>query len=122
MVLPVSWQGGARLDYIDALFTAASAVCVTGLITVDTSLYSLTGKVIILLLIQAGGLGIISFTTIYLARPARKISLQWRGVVKGFYLAAAEWEPLRIIKRIIMMTFIIEGIGGAFKRFFRPKG
>lgn len=111
LFLPVSWQGGARLGYIDALFTSASAVCVTGLITVDTSLYSLTGQVIILLLIQAGGLGIISFTTIYLARPTGKISLLRRGVVKGFYLDAMEWEPLSIIKRIIMMTFIIEGIG-----------
>ena len=66
LLLPFSWNGAKPLSLIDAFFTATSTVCVTGLITVDTSDYSIFGKIIILILIQAGGLGIISFTTIYL--------------------------------------------------------
>ena len=56
-----------KLRYIDALFTATSAVCVTGLITVDTPDFSLLGQSIIMILIQVGGLGIITFSTIFLS-------------------------------------------------------
>jgi trk system potassium uptake protein TrkH len=109
--LPASWGGGGRLHPIDALFTATSAVCVTGLITVNTASFTILGKIIILLLIQSGGLGIISFATIYLARPEGKMSLAGRGVIRGYYLTAAEHEPRAIIRRIVIMTFSVEAAG-----------
>ena len=62
--LPASWSGAdgiSRVAPVDAFFTAVSAACVTGLITIDTSLWSRLGQWIILALIQAGGLGIVTF-------------------------------------------------------------
>lgn len=111
LILPISWNGNGRLSLINAAFTATSAVCVTGLITVQTADYSIWGKIVILLLIQFGGLGIISFTTIYLAVPARKISLKRRNEVQEYYLSSVETDPKKIIKQIVIFTVIIEIIG-----------
>ena len=111
LILPISWNGADRLHLVDAAFTATSAVCVTGLITVQTADYSIWGKIIILLLIQFGGLGIISFTTIYLAVPARKISLKRRNEVQEYYLSSVETDPKKIIKQIVIFTAIIEILG-----------
>jgi trk system potassium uptake protein TrkH len=111
--LPFAWKGEKRLDFIDAFFTATSATCVTGLITVDTAAYTLFGKIVILLLIQAGGLGIISFTTMYLALPSKRISLKNRKAIREYYLDSVETEPKHIIKQIILITLLIELIGAA---------
>ncbi len=114
LYLPFAWSGASRLSYIDALFTATSAVCVTGLITVQTADFSLWGQVIILFLIQFGGLGIISFTTLYLALPARKMSLRDRSVVHEYYIDSMRSDPKGIIKKIVLMTLIFETIGSTF--------
>ncbi len=111
LILPISWAGEGRLKLIDAAFTAASAVCVTGLITVQTADYSIWGKIVILFLIQFGGLGIISFTTIYLAIPARRISLKRRNEVQEYYLSSVETDPKKIIRQIVLFTFVIELAG-----------
>ena len=64
LALPVSSAGGEAVPYIDALFTATTAVCVTGLVTVPTvSAWSVFGQAVILLLIQIGGLGVITILT-----------------------------------------------------------
>jgi trk system potassium uptake protein TrkH len=112
--IPAAWKGPQRLPYIDALFTATSAVCVTGLTAVDTSLYSLFGKTVVMLLIQFGGLGIITFTTIFLANPRGKISLANRKLIGDFYIPSIEDDPRRIVRSIILFTFIIEGLGTLF--------
>jgi trk system potassium uptake protein TrkH len=111
LMLPFSWNGKDNLHYIDALFTSTSAVCVTGLITVDTAQYSIFGKIVIMLLIQAGGLGIIGFTTLYLAIPSLRLSLKHRRLVKELYLEDVETEPRNIMKQIIFITLLIECIG-----------
>jgi trk system potassium uptake protein TrkH len=111
LVLPLSWAGRGRLPLIDALFTATSAVCVTGLITVDTAAYSRIGQVAILLLIQAGGLGIITFSTIYLARVRGRISLTGGRAIRAYYLPSVEVEPRRIVRNIVIVTLSIELIG-----------
>ena len=70
-------EGVEPLSWLDALFTATSAVCVTGLIVVDTATYFTTaGQAFILLLIQLGGLGIITFTTLIMAALGRRLSLR----------------------------------------------
>jgi trk system potassium uptake protein TrkH len=109
--LPFAWKGSVSLPYIDALFTATSAVCVTGLITVDTALYSRFGQAVIVLLIQFGGLGIITFATMYLAGPRRKISLVNRAIIKDYYLEEVEYNPKVIIRQILLVTLAIEGMG-----------
>ncbi|MBN1685535.1 MAG: potassium transporter [Spirochaetales bacterium] len=109
--LPAAWNGAGRLPFIDAFFTATSAVCVTGLITVDTAMYSSFGKGVILFLIQTGGLGIISFTTLYLAVPRKRISFRSIGFVKGYYLDTVEHKAEHIIRNIVLTTIALELIG-----------
>jgi len=111
------------LLYVDALFTATSAVCVTGLITVDTAAYSVFGQAVIAFLIQLGGLGIISFVTIYIAMPRRKISLLNRGMIKDLYMDEVESNPKTIIKHILAVTLSFETLGGLLLYFrFRRAG
>jgi trk system potassium uptake protein TrkH len=109
--LPVCWKGESRLSLLDALFTATSAVCVTGLITVDTAQYTLAGQAVILLLIQFGGLGIITFSTFLLVRPRLKLSMTSYRVIKGFSLDSIESKPLAIVRQILASTLIIEALG-----------
>lgn len=114
LLLPYSWNGPGTLSFIDALFTATSAVCVTGLITVDTALYSRIGQIIILVLIQCGGLGLISFSTLYLVIPSNKMSFKGQKIIKEYYIDTIEYEPSRIIKQILLLTLIIEAAGVLF--------
>lgn len=109
--LPFAWAGKEPLSYLDAIFTSTSAVCVTGLTTVQTADYTLFGKIIILILIQAGGMGIISFTTIYLIIPSRRMPIQQRKLIKDFSLDSIEYDPVLIMKKIILIMFSIEMLG-----------
>jgi trk system potassium uptake protein TrkH len=119
--LPSSWKGEGRLAWIDALFTATSAVCVTGLITVDTTQYTLLGQTVIMLLIQFGGLGIITFSTLLLVRPRLKLSMTSYRVIKGFSLDSIESQPLAIVRQIVVSTLAIEALGAVVLYFgFRP--
>ncbi len=106
-----AWNGSGRLSHIDALFTSVSAVCVTGLITVDTALYSNFGKIVIMLLIQAGGLGIITFTSLYIAVPRGRISLRSVGLIKKNYIDAVEHRAEHIIRNIVITTLCLEAVG-----------
>jgi trk system potassium uptake protein TrkH len=111
LALPAAWKGDGRLRYIDALFTSTSAVCVTGLITVDTALYTRFGQAVIMCLIQMGGLGLITFATLYLALPRRRISIISRGLISDYSLSEVEYQPKRIISSILGLTLAIEGAG-----------
>jgi trk system potassium uptake protein TrkH len=111
LTLPSAWNGAERLRYIDALFTSTSAVCVTGLITVDTALYSRFGQTVIMCLIQMGGLGLITFATLYIALPRRRISIVSRGLIGDYSLSEVEYQPKQIIRSILGLTFVIEGLG-----------
>lgn len=121
LMIRAAWKGPLPLKYIDALFTSTSAVCVTGLITVDTALFTRFGQAIIALLIQFGGLGIIAFATIYVTLPHKRISLVNRGIIKDYYIEEVEYNPKLIIKHILITTFAIEALGAIFLYFrFRP--
>ncbi len=121
--LPFSWKGESALPFIDAFFTSVSAVCVTGLITVDTALYSTFGQVVILLLIQFGGLGLITFTTMFLFLPGQRVSLHYQEIFSGYYLDVVEHDPIRIIRNIVLMTLGIELVGAVVLYFsFRAAG
>ncbi|MFP4374430.1 MAG: TrkH family potassium uptake protein [Spirochaetaceae bacterium] len=109
--LPVAWAGPERLAVLDALFTSVSAACVTGLITVNTANFSLFGKLVILAVIEAGGLGIIAFSTLYLWRPGARISLRNRKLIRDFSLESVEFQPRRILRGIILWTFGVQLVG-----------
>ena len=122
--LPLSWgagDGGSRAAFIDAVFTAVSAVCVTGLTTVDTALWSRFGQVVILLLIQAGGLGIVTFGMFYLVMPRARISLRDTRMLGSAFTGERMVRPRSVIRSIFITTLVIEGIGAvllsiAFRR------
>ncbi|TXT42073.1 MAG: trk system potassium uptake protein TrkH [Spirochaetes bacterium] len=96
-----------------SLFTATSAVCVTGLITVDTAQFSLFGQSVIMVLIQTGGLGIIAFTTLFVALPRRRISIISQGVISDYTLPEVEFRPKTVLKAIVKYTLIFEAFGFA---------
>lgn len=111
LLLPfMSKTGHIRL--IDALFTATSAVCVTGLAVVDTAVhYTLWGKITIMLLIQIGGLGIMLLSSFMMLVLRRAVSLKDRSVL-SFMLDEKDIVSIRnSIKRIIILTFSIEATG-----------
>ncbi len=112
LALPVSWKGTVRLSLLDASFTSVSAVCVTGLITVDTALYSRFGQTVILLLIQFGGWGILTFTTMFfVANRSKRISFRNLSMVRKYYLDSIEFQAHHILRNIILMSLSVELVG-----------
>ena len=111
--LPISNQ--KPITYVDALFTAASAICVTGLVTVvPATQFSGFGKVVLLILIQIGGLGVVACTTILLTMVSKKISLKERVVIKQAYNLENLSGMVSFIIRVIKITFIIQSLGVLF--------
>ena len=113
-------QGSLR--FVDALFTSTSAVCVTGLVVIDTGKdLSTLGQVITLILIQVGGLGIITFSTVFFVLMGRGISFKGREIVQSTFLHTPRRDFLVIAKSVILFTFITESIGALllFIRFFQ---
>ncbi len=107
----------SNIKIIDAIFTATSAVCVTGLITVDTSLYSMFGKGVIAFLIQFGGLGIITFTTFVLTNAKKKRSFTSSKLVRSYFIASVEFNDKKIMRNIVIFTFSFELIGATILFF-----
>ncbi|MFU8780083.1 MAG: TrkH family potassium uptake protein [Kiritimatiellia bacterium] len=111
--LPFAAMDGVRVSYLEALFTAASAVCVTGLVVVDTgSTYSLTGQLILLALIQAGGLGIMTFASIGFKLVGAKLPLTHQMALEdSFYQRSAAEEFLHTFPRILKLLLLIQAAG-----------
>ncbi|MDC7220528.1 MAG: potassium transporter TrkG [Spirochaetales bacterium] len=121
--LPSSWKGEDDLAYSDALFTSVSAVCVTGLAVVDTASYTKSGQIILLCLIQLGGLGIVTFSTLFLIIPGLRMSMNRSQILLDFNPEKGRRDPRRIIRIIILYTLAIEGIGAfILSRLFRARG
>ena len=105
-------RAGTRLAWYDALFTATSAVCVTGLIVVDTPLdLSLFGQVVVLLLIQAGGLGYMTFSTLVGVALGRRITLQERQTLVEGLNAFSPDEVVRFALSVFRVTVVFEAVG-----------
>ncbi len=114
LLLPVSTTSG-HISFVDALFTSTSAVCVTGLIVQDTPTYfSLTGQVIILILLQLGGLGIMTFSTMVLLAAGRRIAITDRILIQEGYQPGFAWDIRSLIKNIFLFTFSLEFLGFLF--------
>ncbi len=112
LCLPFATSSGEPASFVDALFTATTSVCVTGLVVVETAGYwSLFGHIVILVLIQCGGLGIISFTTATLLILRKKVTLRDRILLEEAFNLNSLRGLLRFLKKVFQGTFVIEGIG-----------
>ena len=103
---------GETLSWLDALFTATSAVCVTGLIVVDTATYfTIWGQAFLLLLIQLGGLGILTFATLALLAVGRRLSLHHEALSADMTDVLPDVNPRHMVKHLVVFTFALEGLG-----------
>ena len=112
LTLPFATKDGQSTSYVNALFTSTSATCVTGLVPYDTNTHwSLFGQIVIILLIQTGGLGFMTFVSVLFGMLKRNMGLYER---KAFMQSAGEWKLSgirRLIRRIFIGTGIFEGCG-----------
>ena len=112
LMLPLSSVKGAVTPFHEALFTATSAVCVTGLVVKDTGSYwSLTGQTIILVLIQIGGLGVVTVAASVSLLSGKKISLMQRSTMQDAISAPKVGGIVRLTRFILKGTFLIEATG-----------
>ncbi len=109
LALTIAAEPGQHISVLDAFFTATSAVCVTGLIVVDTpSAWSTFGEMVLMLLMQAGGLGYMTFSTLVAAALGRRISLQSRATLQESLNIESREELVRFAARALLLTLAIE--------------
>ena len=118
LALPISSANGQAVSYIDALFTATTSVCVTGLVTLPTySTWSPFAQVVILILIQIGGLGIVTIMAGVFLRFEKKIGLGERFLLRDAFNLNSMSGIIRFIKKVLIGTFLVEGIGALMCMF-----
>ncbi|MDC7126013.1 MAG: TrkH family potassium uptake protein [Spirochaetales bacterium] len=116
--LPFSVQNG-HISFIDSLFTSASAVCVTGLIVVDTGqCFTLFGQIVILILIQVGGIGIMTISVFLFNSLKRSMGITQRQAIQSLYSSAPRKDIQSIIYSIFAFTLIAELSGTALLYIF----
>lgn len=112
LMLPAATVPGETTEFTTALFTATTSVCVTGLVVVDTyAHWSLFGQLVILLLVQAGALGIVTVASVILLAEKKKFSLSDRRLLSDSLNVERHTGLLTFLRRIIRGTFLAEGIG-----------
>lgn len=112
LCLPIASRDGGTLPFINALFTSASATCVTGLVVYDTwSQFSVFGQAVILLLIQIGGLGFMAIAILFSLVVGRRIGLRERSLLAEAVSATQVGGVIRLVRRMLIGTAIFEGIG-----------
>lgn len=117
--LPIASANGTWTDLLTAAFTSTTSVCVTGLVVVDTfSYWSLFGKGVILILIQIGGLGIVSIITLFMLLLRMKITLKSTMLLQDAFNLNSKQGLLKFTIKVIKGTFLIEGIGALIYSFY----
>ncbi len=112
LMLPISSAEGKVTPFIDAVFTATTSVCVTGLVVVDTYAYwSTFGQIVILMLIQLGGLGVVTFTMTVLMITGRRITLKDRLLLEDAFNMDTMQGIIRFLRTVLKYTILVEGIG-----------
>eukprot|EP00828_Plagiopyla_frontata_P027479 TRINITY_DN3568_c0_g1_i2.p2 TRINITY_DN3568_c0_g1~~TRINITY_DN3568_c0_g1_i2.p2 ORF type:complete len:137 (-),score=5.86 TRINITY_DN3568_c0_g1_i2:148-558(-) len=102
--LPISSSSGNSTNFVDALFTSTSAVCVTGLVTLDTGTYwSIFGQSVILVLIEVGGLGFMCLATFFAVLLGKKITLRDRLIVQE---AMNTFEIQGLVRMVLYLSLI----------------
>lgn len=110
--LPISWADGNSVSYLDALFTATTATCVTGLVTLPTvSTWSVFGQVMILILIQIGGLGVITILSALMILLHKRMGIGDRLLLQDAFNLNSLAGIVRFVKKVIFGTFLVESIG-----------
>ena len=110
--LPISSATGKAVPYIDALFTATTSICVTGLVTLPTvSTWSLFGQIVILFLIQIGGLGLITIVSGFMISLHKKIGIRDRMLIQDAFNLNTLSGMVVFVKKVLIGTFVVEGIG-----------
>ena len=113
--LPYASKSGESIGFLNALFTATSANCVTGLVVVNTmGHWTLFGKIIILILIQFGALGFMTVITIAMMLTRQRISLRNRRAIQESFNQNNIGGMVRYVKRVVLITLVIETIGAIF--------
>lgn len=126
LMLPSATVSNKVTPFVDALFTATSATCVTGLTVVDTGThFSVLGQLIILVLIQVGGLGIMTISTAFAVMLGQKLTLKFENVMHNVIGERTKFDVLALIKNVVLLTFTIEFAGAlvlfyTFKDLFSP--
>ena len=112
LMLPFATKDRHHLSFVDALFEATSAVCVTGLVVVDTqTTFTLFGQIVLMLLIQIGGLGFMTFGVLIAILLGKNIGLQGRRMIQESMNQLTMGGMVRLVKFVVMFTLLIEGIG-----------
>ncbi|WP_435164834.1 TrkH family potassium uptake protein [Paenibacillus glycanilyticus] len=112
LTLPFSSREGLATPFVDAVFTATSATCVTGLVTLDTGSYwSIAGQIIIICLIQVGGLGFMTMSTLFAIVLRKRISLKERLILQEAMNQGSIEGIVRLIKRVLIYSLLIELTG-----------
>ena len=118
LALPISSTNGTAVPYIDALFTATTSTCVTGLVTLPTfSTWSVFGQIVILILIQVGGLGVITIMTGLMLLLNRKLGIGDRLLIQDAFNLNTMSGLVKFVKNVLFGTLIIEGIGAVLYMF-----
>lgn len=112
LMLPVSSRADGGESLFNCLFTATSATCVTGLVVVDTYLnWTLFGQIVILILIQVGGLGFMTFSVFFSVLIGRKIGLKERNLMQESVNSMQIGGVVKLVRKIIVGTLVFEGLG-----------
>lgn len=112
LALPFASTSGLSVGLLDALFTATSAVCVTGLTVIDTgSAYSAFGQIVIMLLIQIGGMGFMAYGVIIAILLGKRIGLKQRVILQESTKATSIQGLVRLVRTIVLITFSFEAVG-----------
>lgn len=112
LTLPISAANGKSVGYVDALFTATTSTCVTGLVTLTTATaWSPFGQAVILILIQIGGLGVITIMSAFMLMLHKKMGIGDRLLIQDAFNLNTLSGLTKFIKSVLIGTLIIEGIG-----------
>ncbi|MFG6383844.1 MAG: TrkH family potassium uptake protein [Lachnospiraceae bacterium] len=112
LMLPIASRNGESVGFLNALFTATSSTCVTGLVVVDTySNWTLFGQIIIIILVQIGGLGFITIGVFFSIFLKRRIGLKERNLIQESVNTLQIGGTVRLVRKIVCYSVIIEGTG-----------
>jgi len=126
LLLPISANEGVKVSIIDAFFTSTSAVCVTGLIAIDTAdTFNIFGRTVVALLIQIGGLGVTSVGVGFIILAGKKVGFKERVLVKEAMSLNSMKGIVKLVKSILLLTLCFEVIGAilsflVFSRDYSP--
>lgn len=115
LMLPAASANGTSTSFVDALFTATTSSCVTGLVVVNTlEHWSLFGHVVILFLIETGGLGVVTIAALFLIILGRRLSLSQRLLLQDAYNIDTLFGIVQLTRKVVLCSLVIQGIGAVF--------